>query len=366
MTDKGPIRPDSGDTSPVRPMQSLDGSGLLTLEGQPIKQNTDNAGSRIYGGVHCKFMATVARRNGTPIHDSHCSASKSADQPITTNINLTYATTMTGGDQHLVPRYHSTHYTTAVHRSSVFPDGQHVAHPAVRSATSVQPILIPLPRCVSPNNLVAKSQQSSHTSARNELTYYGANKFKFTTEPTDAYIFHIGTIHTTKTTLNPRAKQQRAITTWASVHIPRRRRTIVITTQIQYRRKSCDPHANSLGGEWHDSNNITMPETSRIVSMNTKRGWIPLSLPTCNHTTTDQSMEKEQTTGHIHKVSQLEQKRKGETAKAGAAKVGNYPRKEDVDIRPTTVVRVHNWQRLPSGRHLVGKLANKKGNIEPQ
>ncbi|CAI9272430.1 unnamed protein product [Lactuca saligna] len=100
--------------------------------------------------------------------------------------------------------------------------------------------------------------------------------------------------------------------------------------------------------------------------MYTKRGWIPLSLPTCHHTMKDQIMEKEETTVHTHEVMQLDQKHNGETTKFEAARVGNYHRKEDIDRRATTTVRVHNWQRLPPRRHLVKNLTNNKGNIESQ
>lgn len=113
--------------------------------------------------------------------------------------------------------------------------------------------------------------------------------------------------------------------------------------------KGRHPYTNNSGGEGHDSNNITMTETLRIVSMNTKQGWIPLSPPTCHHTTKGQNAGKEETTGHTCKVSQLDLKRKWETAKDGAARVGNYPKKEDIDRRPTATVRVCNRQRLPPG-----------------
>ncbi|CAH1452023.1 unnamed protein product [Lactuca virosa] len=263
MTEKGPIWPDGGDNSPVRPMQSLNGSGPSSLGRATAHSNTDNVGNGVRGRVHCQFMATATRRNGTPGHNTHHSTSKSVEQPITTNRKSTSDTITIGGYQHLVPRYHSTR-TTLIHRSSVFPDGQHVAHPGPGQG------------------------------------------------------------------------------------------------------KSRHPQTNSPGGEGRDSNSITTLETSRIVSRNTKRGWIPLSLPKCCHTTKGLRTEKEETTGHKREVSQLDQKRKGETAKVGVARVGNYPRKEDVNRRPTTTVRAHNWQRLLLGRHLVGNLANNSRKIEPQ
>lgn len=110
--------------------------------------------------------------------------------------------------------------------------------------------------------------------------------------------------------------------------------------------KSPPPTQTAQGGEGYDSKNITMLETLRIISINTKQGWIPLSLQTCRHTVKDQSTEKKETIGHKREVSWLDQKSKGETAKARAARVGSYPRKEDVDRRPTTTVRAHNWKRL--------------------
>lgn len=110
-------------------------------------------------------------------------------------------------------------------------------------------------------------------------------------------------------------------------------------------RKGHQPQTNILGGEGHDSNNVTTPKTSRIVSTNTKRGCISLSIPTCLHGARAQSMEKEETRKHNQG-----------TASAGVARVGNCPKKEDVDRRLATIVKVYNWQRLPPERHLINNL----------
>ncbi|CAH1421968.1 unnamed protein product [Lactuca virosa] len=52
------------------------------------------------------------------------------------------------------------------------------------------------------------------------------------------------------------------------------------------------PRAYSPEGEGRGSNNITMPDTSRIVSMNTKKGWVPLSIPTSLREVKTQSTKK--------------------------------------------------------------------------
>lgn len=72
---------------------------------------------------------------------------------------------------------------------------------------------------------------------------------------------------TTVTSLNIQAKKQRTISAWATVHIPKRQRTKIITTHIQHSRKSHYAHINNPNEEGHDSKNITMPETLRIISM---------------------------------------------------------------------------------------------------
>ncbi|CAI9280353.1 unnamed protein product [Lactuca saligna] len=99
----------------------------------------------------------------------------------------------------------------------------------------------------------------------------------------------------TITTLSTLAKPLQAITTWATAHILRKRHTTIITTHTVKREKAKthtqgkgkghQPQTNSPGGEGHDSNSITTPETSKIVNTNTKRGWVSLSIPICLRTT---------------------------------------------------------------------------------
>ncbi|CAH1453046.1 unnamed protein product [Lactuca virosa] len=75
-------------------------------------------------------------------------------------------------------------------------------------------------------------------------------------------------------------------------------------------------------------------------------------------------MEKEETREHMREVIELDRKQNQGTASARATRVGNCPKKEDVDMRLITTVRVHNWQRLPPGRHLVNNLAKNRANNE--
>ncbi|CAH1444658.1 unnamed protein product [Lactuca virosa] len=311
-------------------MQSLDGSVPSMLEGQPPTQMQIAPAT----GSAAEFIVNLWRP--PPVTTEHPTTKPTTSPQIApTNLSQPIAnrppnTIARGGKHHLVPCYHSTDYATAVHRSSVFPDGQHVAHPVIRTTTNVQPILIPLPRRVPPNNAVAKSQQSRHTSARDGLTYYRVGVF------TVRFFRLLAQIEVKPQSYNGRSPPGPPCTFQKGSTEQKPPPKSMTGGKIK------TPHTNNPGGEGRDSNNITTPETSRIVKINTKRGSIPLSLPMCRRTTKDQITEKEETTGHKHEVPQLDQKCKGEIAKAGTTRIGNYPRMEDDDRRPTITVRVHN------------------------
>ncbi|CAH1430719.1 unnamed protein product [Lactuca virosa] len=91
------------------------------------------------------------------------------------------------------------------------------------------------------------------------------------------------------TTINTRAKPIREIIVWAIACILKRRRTMILTskrvkdeekdTHIPNKKKKCKPRACSPEGEGHGSHNITKLDRLHVVSMNTKKGWIPLSIP---------------------------------------------------------------------------------------
>lgn len=68
----------------------------------------------------------------------------------------------------MVPRHHSIIRTTC--RPPVFPNGRHVAYPAIRLATTVQPIFIPLPRRVPSTQTQTHNIQSMPTQGINAHT----------------------------------------------------------------------------------------------------------------------------------------------------------------------------------------------------
>ena len=147
-------------------------------------------------------MTLVARCNRTSFHDYHHNASKSVDHPITVNRKSTITIDMTDGNQSLVPWHHSINCNTNSCRTSVFPDGRHVAYPAIFTTTTIQPIFIPLTRNL-PSNTTTKPQNPKHTNAGDELTHYRANKLNFVVESADARILHIGTMYSTRDHVQP-------------------------------------------------------------------------------------------------------------------------------------------------------------------
>ncbi|CAH1440168.1 unnamed protein product [Lactuca virosa] len=71
-------------------------------------------------------------------------------------------------------------------------------------------------------------------------------------------------------------------------------------------------------------------------------------------------MEKKETKKCTRELTELDRKYKQATASARAERIYICPKKEDVDMRLTTTIRVRNWQRLPPGRHLVNNLAKSR------
>ena len=102
------------------------------------------------------------------------------------------------------------------------------------------------------------------------------------------------------------------------------------------------PRACIPKGEGRGSNNITMLNTLCIVSMNTKKGWIPLSIPTRLRKVKTQSTKKKP-----------DIKQNQEIAKVTEGKTGNHPAKEDTDRRLPATARARNWQKLSPGLDLV-------------
>lgn len=67
-----------------------------------------------------------------------------------------------------------------------------------------------------------------------------------------------------------------------------------------------------------------------------------------------------------HELPYLDQKHNMETTKVGTTRTNNYSRKEDDDTRPSTTVRVYNWQKLFSWRYIFCNPANNRRRIGPQ
>ncbi|CAI9294419.1 unnamed protein product [Lactuca saligna] len=72
-----------------------------------------------------------------------------------------------------------------------------------------------------------------------------------------------------------------------------------------------------------DSNIITTPETSRIVIMNSKRGWRSLSVPTRLSTLEKQCMEKKEMKEHTCEVISLDWKHNQGTTNTGVKRIGD-------------------------------------------
>nr|KAJ0223299.1 hypothetical protein LSAT_V11C200066490 [Lactuca sativa] len=154
------------------------------------------------------------------------------------------------------------------------------------------------------------------------------------------------------TTHNTQAKPLTAIAAWATTHITRKRRITTTNTHTvkhkrtnihtQYKKKGRQPQANNPGGGG-DCNIIATPKTSRIVIMNTKKGWTSMSVPTCLRTARAHSMEKKEMKEQTCGVTKLDWKHKQGTTNTRAERISNYPKKEDVDRRRTTTIRVCNW-----------------------
>ena len=86
MTDKPPTWPNGGDNSLVIPMHPPRRKRSVDTEMASTHSYTNNAGSRVCGGVHCHLMATTTRYNRTTGHDTITQtqrASTNQSQPTT-------------------------------------------------------------------------------------------------------------------------------------------------------------------------------------------------------------------------------------------------------------------------------------------
>ncbi|CAI9289147.1 unnamed protein product [Lactuca saligna] len=133
-------------------------------------------------------MAADTHHNNAYNYDDHYSAPMGTNHTITGS-NSPTAIHAAGMDYHLGPEHHPISYTTNACRSPIFPNGRHVVRPASRTTTSVQPILILLPRHVSPNT-ATKQQQSRHIGVGDALAHHGTNGIKLTVILISACIPH--------------------------------------------------------------------------------------------------------------------------------------------------------------------------------